>query len=148
MLSWSGMLSKRSHNLPTTATADCSCPAGATFSGRSPRKSVETLVPASVHRGNGQRTKGNLHTVSTTGGLLQLARALGRGDFVEIAFQTQAGVVQGLAEMLDPRKQPADGVLQAFRFVALADDDHRMLRMTVDSATDRKSLKFDSLPRA
>lgn len=115
---------------------------------RAPRVQLETLVPASVHRGNGQRTKGNLHTVSTTGGLLQLARALGRGDFVEIAFQTQAGVVQGLAEMLDPRKQPADGVLQAFRFVALADDDHRMLRMTVDSATDRKSLKFDSLPRA
>jgi eukaryotic-like serine/threonine-protein kinase len=36
------MLSERSQNLPTTATADCSCPAGATFSGRSPRKSVDS----------------------------------------------------------------------------------------------------------
>ena len=37
------MLSERSHNLPTTATADWSCPAGATFSGRSPRKSLATF---------------------------------------------------------------------------------------------------------
>ena len=77
--------------------------------------------------------------------MLQLASALARGDFVEIAFQTQAGMVQGLAEMLNPRKQPQDEVLQAFRFIALGYDNKRALRMTVAAATDRSSLKLDLL---
>jgi hypothetical protein len=112
---------------------------------RAPRVQLGTLVAASIQREDGQRDKGQLHTVSVTGGLLQLASALGRGDFVEVAFQTQAGRVQGLAEMLIPVQQPQDGVLQPFRFVALGDDDHRALRMTVDSATDRNLLKPGSL---
>jgi hypothetical protein len=102
-------------------------------------------VAASVQRENGQREKGKLHTVSTTGGLLQLSSALGRGDFVEVAFQTQAGHVQGLAEMLNPVQQPREGVLQPFGFVALGDDDHLALRMTVDSGSARNSLKLNSL---
>ena len=112
---------------------------------RARRVQLPPLVSASVHRDNGQRTRGKLHTVSTTGGVLQLASALAQGDFVEIAFQTQAGMVQGLAEMLNPRKQPQDEVLQAFRFIALGDDDNRALRMTVAAATDRSSLKLDLL---
>ena len=108
---------------------------------RAPRVHLAPLVPASVHRDDGQRTKGKLHTVSTTGGVLQLASALAQGDFVEIAFQTVAGKVQGLAEMLHPRQQPQDGVLQPFRFIALGDDDNRALRMTVYAATDRTPLK-------
>jgi hypothetical protein len=112
---------------------------------RARRVQLAPLVSASVHRDNGQRTKGKLHTVSTTGGVLQLDSALAQGDFVEIAFQTQAGMVQGLAEMLNPRKQPHDGVLQPFRFVALGDDDNRALRMTVHAASDGTSFKLDSL---
>ena len=112
---------------------------------RARRVQLTPLVSVSVHRDNGQRTRGKLHTVSTTGGVLQLASALARGDFVEIAFQTQAGMVQGLAEMLNPRQQPQDEVLQAFRFTALGDDDNRALRMTVAAATDRSSLKLDLL---
>ncbi len=111
---------------------------------RARRVQLAPLVSASVHRDDGQRTKGKLHTVSTTGGVLQLASALAQGDFVEIAFQTQAGMVQGLAEMLNPRNQSHHGVLQPFRFVALGDDDNRALRMTVHAATDGTSLKLDS----
>src|SRR5271165_4988064 len=102
---------------------------------RAPRVLLAPLVAASVHRDNGQRTKGKLHTVSTTGGVLQLASALAQGDFVEIAFQTQAGMVQGLAEMLNPRQTGQDGVLQPFRFIALGDDDNRARRMTVYAAS-------------
>ena len=54
-------------------------------------------------------------------------------------------MVQGLAEMLNPRQQPQDEVLQVFRFIALGDDDNRALRMTVVAATDRSSLKLDLL---
>jgi hypothetical protein len=115
---------------------------------RAPRAQLGDLIAASVQRENGQWTKGKLRTVSTTGGLLQLSNALVQGDFVEVAFQTRAGKVQGLAEMLSPVQQPQDGVLQAFRYVALGDDDHLVLRMTIDSAAERNSLKFNSIFRA
>lgn len=108
---------------------------------RAPRVHLGASLPAFVHRENGQRAKAKLHAVSVTGGLLQLSRPLCQGDFVEVAFQTQSGRVQGLAEMLSPSKQPQDGVLQPFRFLALADADHRMLRMTVDCASNRALLK-------
>lgn len=39
--------------------------------------------------------------------------------------------------MLTPVRATTDGSLQPFRFVALGDDDHRALRMVVDSAADR-----------
>jgi len=48
---------------------------------------------------DGRRAKAKLQTVSVTGGLLRLAGALGKGDFVEVAFATQIGAVRGMAEM-------------------------------------------------
>ena len=85
---------------------------------------------------DGHRAKAKLQTVSVTGGLLRLAKSLGQGDFVEVAFQTQSGPVRGMAEMLNPVRG-GEGTLQPFRFIALGDDDHRTLRMTVESAADR-----------
>lgn len=93
---------------------------------------------------DGQRAKGKLQTISVTGGLLRLAKALQLGDFVEVAFQTQSGTVHGMAEMLNPMRSVEDGTLQPFRFVALADDDHRTVRMLVDSASDRSFLQLAS----
>lgn len=86
---------------------------------------------------DGQRAKAKLQTISVTGGLLRLVKSLGQGDFVEIAFQTQSGPVHGMAEMLSPMRAASDGALQPFRFIALGDDDHRTLRMVVDSITDK-----------
>lgn len=100
--------------------------------------------PASVQREDGKRAKGKLHSVSLTGGTLRLAKALGEGDFVEVAFQTLAGKVAGLAEMLNPVEKTQDSVLQPFRFVAMAEDDHAALRMSVDSV-DRNPLKTPHL---
>jgi hypothetical protein len=37
-----------------------------------------------------------------------------------------------------------DGVLQAFRFVALEDDDHRRLRTSLDHVVDRNLLGMKS----
>ena len=104
---------------------------------RSPRIQLGGSVLASVILEDGQRAKAKLQTVSVTGGLLRLARSLTQGDFVEVAFQTQSGPVRGMAEMLMPIRATNDGSLQPFRFVALGDDDHRALRMVVDSAADR-----------
>ena len=103
-----------------------------------------TTTPAVVKLGDGQKTKGNIHMVSVTGGLLQLARALSEGDFVEVAFQTNSGNVQGMAEMLNPVRKGQGSVLQPFRFVALDDDDHNKLRMVVESTADRSFLGLRS----
>jgi hypothetical protein len=104
---------------------------------RSPRIQLGGSLPALVMLEDGQRAKAKLQTISVTGGLLRLARALSQGDFVEVAFHIQGGAVRGMAEMLSPVRAASEGSLQPFRFVALGDDDHRTLRMAVDSVTDR-----------
>jgi hypothetical protein len=101
-------------------------------------------IAALVMLEDGQRAKGKLQTISVTGGLLRLGQSLGQGDFVEIAFQTQSGPVHGMAEMLSPVRTATDGTLQPFRFIALGDDDHRALRMVVDSVMDQSFLGIRS----
>jgi len=108
----------------------------ANASRRAPRMHVGGAIPAVVMLEDGRRAKGKLQTLSVTGGLLRLLGALSQGDFVEVAFQTQSGPVRGMAEMLNPVKAN-EGTLQPFRFIALGDDDHDTLRMTVESAADR-----------
>jgi hypothetical protein len=97
-----------------------------------------TTAPAIVKLNDGVRTKGKLQVVSTTGGLLQLTRALSDGDFVEVAFQTHSGNVRGMAEMLSPVRSAPGSVFQPFRFVAMGDDDHRTLDMMIQSEKDRR----------
>jgi hypothetical protein len=88
----------------------------------------------------GQRARAKLQSISITGGLLQLPRELSPGDFVEIAFHTRSGAICGMAEMLRPTRKFQSACLQPFRFVALGDDDHRKLRMALDTAFDRSFL--------
>jgi hypothetical protein len=107
------------------------------ISRRAPRVQLGGAVPAAIQMDDGQRTKAKLQTISVTGGLLQIARALEHGDFVEIAFPTKSGPVHGMAEMLRPTRKATDGCLQPFRFIALGDDDHRKLRMALDTLLDR-----------
>ena len=104
---------------------------------RAPRAQLSGSVPAIIMLQDGGRAKAKLQTVSVTGGLLRLSQSLEQGDFVEIAFQTQSGPVRGMAEMLSPAGRPRSEVLQAFRFVALGDEDHRALRMVLESAADQ-----------
>jgi len=107
---------------------------------RATRIALGSTVPALVKLVDGQRAKARIQIVSVTGGLLQLAHALAEGDFVEVAFKTQSGPVHGMAEMLHPRQVLPNGALQPFRFVALEDDDHRTLRLTVDTTRERSFL--------
>jgi PilZ domain len=102
---------------------------------RAARVQLGDSVLAAIRLEDGRRTKANLKTISATGGLLRLAQSLVQGDFVEVAFQTQAGPVHGMAEVLSPMRKTDDGVLQAFRFVAIEDDDHRRLRTSLDHVT-------------
>ena len=111
---------------------------------RAARVRLGDLVLASIRLEDGRRTRAKLRSISVTGGLLQMAHGLGQGDFVEVAFQTESGPVQGMAEILSPTRKTPAGVLQPFRFVALGDDDHRRLRMSVDHVADRGQLGLKS----
>lgn len=117
---------------------------------RAPRIKLGAPIPALVLRQNGQRAKGRLSSISVTGGLLQLRQALGLGDFVEVRFQMESGLVQGLAEMLIAKQKAGapggDGVRQAFRFIAMGDDDHRVLRNAADLAKDKDKDMDRKLP--
>ena len=107
---------------------------------RSPRVQLNGSVAAAIRAEGGQKARGKLQTISITGGVLQLPVELSAGDFVEIAFHTRSGAVHGMAEMLQPVRKFQSACLQPFRFVALGDDDHRKLRMALDSALDRSFL--------
>ncbi|MFZ0808109.1 MAG: hypothetical protein WAN03_18090 [Candidatus Sulfotelmatobacter sp.] len=111
---------------------------------RAARVQLGDSVLAAIRLEDGRRTKANLKTISATGGLLRLAQSLAQGDFVEVAFQTQAGPVHGMAEVLTPMRKISDGVLQPFRFVALEDDDNRRLRTSLDHVAERNVLGIKS----
>ena|SRR5436305_7881472 len=111
---------------------------------RAARVQLGDSVLAAIRLEDGRRTKAKLQTISATGGLLRLQNSLGQGDFVEVAFQTQAGPVHGMAELLSPLRKLADSVLQPFRFVALEDDDHRRLRTSLDHVVARTQLGMNT----
>ena len=111
---------------------------------RSARVQLGDVVLAAIRLEDGRHAKAKLQSISITGGLLQLPRALAQGDFVEVAFQTQSGPVHGMAEILNPMRKTAQGILQPFRFVALEDDDHRRLRTSLDHVADRSLLGLKS----
>ena len=110
---------------------------------RSPRLELNGTVGAAVQVEGGQRTRAKLQCISITGGMLRLQQELAAGDFVEIAFYTRAGAVHGMAEMLPPTRKFQNACLQPFRFIALGDDDHRRLRMALESVLDRGFLVSD-----
>jgi len=111
---------------------------------RAARVQLGDSVLAAIRLEDGRRTKAKLQSISVTGGLLEMSHSLGQGDFVEVAFQTQAGLVHGMAEVLTPTRQMPEGVLQPFRFVALEDDDHRRLRTSLEHVVDRNLLGMKS----
>jgi hypothetical protein len=97
------------------------------------RVRVPGAIAVAVHLEGGRPLQAKLHEVSDTGGLLLLSKALEQGDCVEVAFQTDHGMIRGMAELLAVRRQSTSGCLQPFRFLALEDDAHTRLRMTLES---------------
>ncbi|MGA7218536.1 MAG: PilZ domain-containing protein [Candidatus Sulfotelmatobacter sp.] len=111
---------------------------------RAARVQLGDSVLAAIRLEDGRHAKAKLQTISVTGGLLHLPRSLSAGDFVEVAFQTQSGMVRGMAEILGLTRKTTGSALQAFRFVALEDDDHRRLRTSLDHVVDRSWLGLKS----
>jgi hypothetical protein len=95
---------------------------------RAPRVRVpqDELVHFTVE---GVRVQAVLQKISTTGGLARFNSKVGGGTLAEIAIPTKAGRVQGLVEMFPPVSEAAGN--QAFRFIALSDEDHQRLASIV-----------------
>ena len=104
---------------------------------RARRVRLPGSVVVEVRSKGSQPVRAKLHVLSATGGLLVLSKALEQGDFVEVAFQTSHGGIRGMAELLPARSKSKSGCLQPFRFVALDDEDHTRLRMTLESLLDQ-----------
>src|SRR4029077_2421080 len=107
---------------------------------RAARVQLGGSVLAAIRFDDGHRSRGKLYSVSVPAGRRKRAKPLDQGDFVEIGFQTKVGTVIGMAEMWSPTRKATDGTLQPFRFIALGDDDHRNLRMALQSVTDQSYL--------
>lgn len=69
--------------------------------------------------------QGILHKLSLTGGAVELEQECDPGALAEIRLHTSSGTVQAVVEVL-PRNDPA-AAEQPFRFVALGDDDQKLL---------------------
>ena len=99
---------------------------------RSPRVRLADITPAVLRLADGRRHRGELETISLTGGLLSMPTMLDRGSRIKLMFLTPTGPVLGSAEMLSP----VSTTRQPFRFVALEEGDQRRLRAVVQSFLD------------
>lgn len=69
--------------------------------------------------------EGALHKLSLTGGAVQLAKECVPGALGEIRLHTNSGTVQAVIQVL--AKNDPNAIEQPFRFVALGDDDQKLL---------------------
>jgi c-di-GMP-binding flagellar brake protein YcgR len=115
---------------------------------RARRVKLPGSVVVAVRSEGSQPVRAKLHELSATGGLLVLSKAFEQGDFVEVAFQTSQGIVRGMAELLSARCESKSGCMQPFRFVALDDEDHTRLRMTLESLLDQTIIHQAALAKS
>ena len=69
--------------------------------------------------------QGVLHKLSLTGGAVDLTEECPAGTLAEIRLHTSSGTVQAVVEVLT--KNDPNAIEQPFRFVALGDDDQKLL---------------------
>ena len=111
---------------------------------RAQRVQFGDSIPVVIKLNDGRSARAKLQSISETGGMLRLAGALEQGNLVEVAIQTESGAVKGMAESLQPTRKSKTEIMQPFRFIALEDDDQRVLRNVLDSRVDQDFLGLRS----
>jgi hypothetical protein len=76
---------------------------------------------------NGRQTRGKVHQLSITGGLLHLEAPLDEGIKVEVIFHVGTSTVRCKARMLFPM-WATKGYLQPFEFTDLSEEDRANLQ--------------------
>ncbi|MGD0179939.1 MAG: hypothetical protein ABSC15_09005 [Terriglobales bacterium] len=94
---------------------------------RAPRVKLAGTVLSLVCLENGRQTRGRLHQLSVTGGLLYLETPLDEGIKVEVIFHVGESTVRTKARMLFPM-WATQGYLQPFEFVDLGSEDRDNLQ--------------------
>ncbi len=101
---------------------------------RPPRLQFANPTSAVLRFQSGRPIRGKLQVISVTGGLLHVSSPLDRGTRVQLMFLTDAGTVQGTAEMLPS----LSGTLQPFRFVVMEENHEHRLRDLIQLSVDQK----------
>src|SRR5271170_2156882 len=102
---------------------------------RAPRVKLAGTVLSPVRLENGRQTRGRLHQLSITGGLLQLETPLDEGIKVEVIFHVGNSTVRSKARMLFPM-WATQGYLQPFEFADLSEEDRTNLQVDLQRLLD------------
>jgi hypothetical protein len=102
---------------------------------RAPRVKLAGTVLSLVRLENGRQTRGKLHQLSITGGLLHLEAPLDEGIKVEVIFHVGDSTVRSEARMLFPM-WATQGYLQPFEFTDLDDEDRCNLQVDLQRLLD------------
>src|SRR6266704_3255479 len=96
---------------------------------RATRVRLPNSTPAVLRCQDGSRVAGNLEVISVAGGMLRLPQPLDPNTRASLMFLSDGGPVLGKAEMLSPLSRTQ----QAFRFVALDQNNQRNLQRGIQS---------------
>ena len=102
---------------------------------RATRVRLPTPTPAVLRCQDGSRVAGNLQVISVAGGMLRLSQPLDPNIRASLMFLSDGGPVLGKAEMLSPLSRTQ----QAFRFVALDQNNQRNLQRGIQSHLNQNS---------
>src|SRR5579863_4681586 len=102
---------------------------------RAPRVKLAGTVLSLVRLENGRQTRGRLHQLSITGGLLHLEAPLDEGIKVEVIFHVGESTVRTKARMLFPM-WATKGYLQPFEFDRLDEEDRCNLQVDLQRLLD------------
>jgi len=104
-------------------------------SARAPRVKLSGTVLSLVRLENGRQTRGKVHQLSITGGLLHLEQPLDEGIKVELIFHVGESTVRTKARMLFPM-WATQGYLQPFEFADLGEEDRCNLQADLQRLLD------------
>src|SRR5579864_697538 len=102
---------------------------------RAPRVKLAGTVLSLVRLESGRQTRGKLHQLSITGGLLHLETPLDEGIKVEVIFHVGNSTVRSKARMLFPM-WATQGYLQPFESDELDEEDRCNLRVDLERLLD------------
>src|ERR1700686_2718441 len=110
-------------------------PSSANTTPRAPRVKLAGTVLSLVRLESGRQTRGKLHQLSITGGVLQLETPLDEGIKVEVIFHVGESTVRSKARMLFPM-WATQGYLQPFEFSDLDEEDRCNLGVDLQRLLD------------
>jgi hypothetical protein len=102
---------------------------------RATRVRLPNPTPAVLRFQDGSRVAGNLQVISVAGGMLRLSQPLDPNLRASLMFLSDGGPVLGKAEMLSPLCRTQ----QAFRFVALDQNNQRKIQLGIESLLNQNS---------